>query len=106
MASSRYVHRLLRLLLLGAYIQTQLNRTYILTGTSVVNNPQRLGNLDIPTLVIAGNDDNMLPTKEEANRLAKLLPNCVKMNILGSGHFVLDSLNLTEVLLDSHIDPL
>jgi hypothetical protein len=75
-------------------------------GTSVVNNPQRLSKLDVPTLVIAGNDDNMLPTKEEANRLAKLLPNCVKMDIRGSGHFVLDSVNLTEVLLDSHINPL
>lgn len=75
-------------------------------GTSVVNNPRRLGNLDVPTLVIAGNDDNMLPTKEEANRLAKLLPNCVKMNVMGSGHFVLDAVNLTEVLLESHIDPL
>lgn len=75
-------------------------------GTSVVNNLQRLGNLDVPTLVIAGIDDNMLPTKEEANRLAKVLPNCVKMDIAGSGHFVLDSVNLTEVLLDSHIDPL
>ncbi|KAL7520989.1 hypothetical protein ACHAWX_005679 [Stephanocyclus meneghinianus] len=74
-------------------------------GTSVVNNP-RLSNLDVPTLVVAGNDDNMLPTKEEANRLAKLLPDCVKMDISGSGHFVLDSVNLTEVLLDSHIDPL
>jgi hypothetical protein len=75
-------------------------------GTSVVNNPQRLSNLNIPTLVVAGNDDNMLPTKEEATRLAKLLPDCVKMDILGSGHFVLDSMNLTEVLLDSHINPL
>eukprot|EP00956_Cyclotella_meneghiniana_P020433 scaffold36169_cov66-Cyclotella_meneghiniana.AAC.2 len=75
-------------------------------GTSVVNNLQRLGNLDVPTLVIAGIDDNMLPTKEEANRLAKVLPDCVKMDIVGSGHFVLDSVNLTEVLLDSHIDPL
>ncbi|KAL3796794.1 hypothetical protein HJC23_010941 [Cyclotella cryptica] len=75
-------------------------------GTSVVNSPQRLSNLDVPTLVIAGNDDNMLPTKDEANRLAKLLPDCVKMDILGSGHFVLDSVNLTDVLLDSHIDPL
>lgn len=75
-------------------------------GTSVVNNLERLKNLQVPTLVIAGNDDNMLPTKEEANRLAKLLPDCVKMDIIGSGHFVLDSMNLTEVLLDSHIDPL
>jgi pimeloyl-ACP methyl ester carboxylesterase len=75
-------------------------------GTSVVNNPQRLSMLSVPTLVVAGNDDNMLPTKEEANRLGKSLPDCVKLDVSGSGHFVLDSVNLTEVLLDSHIDPL
>jgi 1-acyl-sn-glycerol-3-phosphate acyltransferase len=68
---------------------------------------QRLSKLALPTLVIAGNDDNMLPTKEEANRLGKLLPNCVKMDVSGAGHFVLDGrVNLTEVLVDSHIDPL
>lgn len=76
-------------------------------GSSVVNNVERLSLLDVPTLIIAGNDDNMLPTKEEANRLGKLLPDCVKMDVSGSGHFVLDErVNLTEVLLDSHIDPL
>ena len=76
-------------------------------GTSVVNNPRRLANLHVPTLIVAGNDDNMLPTKEEADRLGKLLPDCVKMNIPGAGHFVLDArVNLTEVLIDSHIDPL
>jgi len=76
-------------------------------GSSVVNNVERLSVLDVPTLIIAGNDDNMLPTKDEANRLGKLLPDCVKMDVSGSGHFVLDErVNLTEVLLDSHIDPL
>mmetsp|Transcript_5307 Transcript_5307/g.10375 ORF Transcript_5307/g.10375 Transcript_5307/m.10375 type:complete len:844 (-) Transcript_5307:112-2643(-) len=76
-------------------------------GTFVVNNEDRLSKLDVPTLVIAGKDDNVLPTKEEADRLTKLLPDCVKMDISGSGHFVLDNrVNLTEALLDSHIDPL
>lgn len=75
-------------------------------GTSVVNSPQRLSKLNVPTLIIGGSDDNMLPTKEEANRLGKLLPDCVKMDVSGAGHFVLDTrVNLTEVLLDSHIDP-
>lgn len=75
-------------------------------GTSVVNNPKRLAKLNIPTLIIGGSDDNMLPTKEEADRLGKLLPDCVKMDVAGAGHFVLDTrVNLTEVLLDSHIDP-
>jgi len=75
-------------------------------GTSVVNSPQRLAKLDVPTLIIGGNDDNLLPSKEEADRLGKLLPDSVKMDISGSGHFVLDTrVNLTEVLIDSHIDP-
>lgn len=76
-------------------------------GSSVVNDhPERLSRLNIPTLIIGGTDDNMLPTKEEANRLGKLLPDCVKMDIAGAGHFVLDTrVNLTEIIYDSHIDP-
>lgn len=80
---------------------------WIPVGTSVVNNPQRLSKLDVPTLIIGGRDDNMLPTKKEAERLGKLLPDCVVMDIAGAGHFLLDTgFNLTEVLIDSHIDPL
>jgi pimeloyl-ACP methyl ester carboxylesterase len=80
---------------------------WIPVGTSVVNNPQRLSKLDVPTLIIGGRDDNLLPTKKEADRLGKLLPDCVVMDIAGAGHFVLDAgFNLTEVLIDSHIDPL
>ena len=80
---------------------------WIPVGTSVVNNPQRLSKLNVPTLIIGGRDDNMLPTKKEAERLGKLLPDCVVMDIAGAGHFVLDTgFNLTEVLIESHIDPL
>lgn len=97
--------------LLAQYLPAQTLETRVLqwlpVGTSVVNNVERLTKLDVPTLVIAGNDDNMLPTKEEANRLGKLLPDCVKMDVTGAGHFVLDTrVNLTEVLIDSHIDAL
>lgn len=97
--------------LLAEYLPASTLETRVLkwlpVGTSVVNNAERLSKLDVPTLVIAGNDDNMLPTKEEANRLGKLLPDCVKMDVSGAGHFVLDQrVNLTEVLIDSHIDPL
>eukprot|EP00568_Trieres_chinensis_P004197 CAMPEP_0183298454 /NCGR_PEP_ID=MMETSP0160_2-20130417/5467_1 /TAXON_ID=2839 ORGANISM="Odontella Sinensis, Strain Grunow 1884" /NCGR_SAMPLE_ID=MMETSP0160_2 /ASSEMBLY_ACC=CAM_ASM_000250 /LENGTH=727 /DNA_ID=CAMNT_0025460489 /DNA_START=68 /DNA_END=2251 /DNA_ORIENTATION=+ len=74
-------------------------------GARVVN--PRLTTLDVPTLVVAGQDDNMLPTKKEAQRLVKEMPNCVKIDIPGSGHFVLDErVNLTEAILDSHLDPL
>jgi pimeloyl-ACP methyl ester carboxylesterase/1-acyl-sn-glycerol-3-phosphate acyltransferase len=75
-------------------------------GTAVVNNAQRLSKLNVPTLIIGGTDDNMLPTKTEVNRLGKLLPDCVKMEVSGAGHFVLDTrVNLTEIILDSHIFP-
>lgn len=75
-------------------------------GTAVINNAQRLSKLNVPTLVIGGTDDNMLPTKNEVNRLGKLLPDCVKMEVSGAGHFVLDTrMNLTEIILDSHIFP-
>jgi pimeloyl-ACP methyl ester carboxylesterase len=92
---------------LSAAVLDQRVMKWIPVGTSVVNNPQRLSKLNVPTLIIGGRDDNMLPTKKEAQRLGKLLPDCVIMDIVGAGHFVLDTrFNLTEVLIDSHIDPL
>ena len=57
-------------------------------------------------LVVAGTEDRMLPTKEEAQRLIKSIPNCTKVEYPSSGHFVLDErVNLTQVILDSHIFP-
>eukprot|EP00978_Attheya_sp_CCMP212_P015335 scaffold39564_cov50-Attheya_sp.AAC.4 len=74
-------------------------------GSAVVN--KRLDKLDVPTLVIAGLDDNMLPTKKEAKRLSELMPNCQKLEIKGSGHFILDDrVNLTQLILDSDLNPL
>lgn len=67
-------------------------------GAKVVN--ARLDGLQVPTLVVAGEDDNMLPTKEEAKRLAKTMPNCTTTIIKGAGHFVLDDrVNLTQTIL-------
>lgn len=74
-------------------------------GSKVVK--PRLSSLNVPTLVIAGQDDNMLPTKKEANRLVNVMPNCTKIEIRGSGHFVLDKrVNLTNAIINSHIAPL
>ena len=74
--------------LLAEYLPASTLETRVLkwlpVGTSVVNNIDRLSKLDVATLIIAGNDDNMLPTKEEANRLGKLLPDCVKMDVSGA----------------------
>lgn len=74
-------------------------------GTTVVN--PRLSKLDVPTLIVAGQDDNMLPTKEEGNRLVDIMPDAVKLNVRGSGHFVLDDrVNLTKAIIEStNIDP-
>jgi len=68
-------------------------------GAKVVN--ARLDELDVPTLVVAGDEDNMLPSKKEAKRLAKIMPNCTTTIIKGSGHFILDDrINLTETILE------
>lgn len=96
--------------ILSEYLSPSLLERRVLNwlpvGTAVVNNAQRLSKLNVPTLIIGGTDDNMLPTKSEVNRLGKLLPDCVKMEVSGAGHFVLDSrVNLTEIILDSHIFP-
>mmetsp|Transcript_24997 Transcript_24997/g.37375 ORF Transcript_24997/g.37375 Transcript_24997/m.37375 type:complete len:561 (+) Transcript_24997:2-1684(+) len=78
----------------------------VLNGNSYGNGDgSRLKELvDVETLVIAGADDNMLPTREEADRLVNLLPNCTSMVVKGSGHFVLDDrFNLTKAILTSKL---
>lgn len=74
-------------------------------GCATVN--PRLSSLDVPTLVVAGQDDNFLPSQQEADRLVREMPSCKKLSVRGSGHFVLDDrVNLTEAILFSDIDPL
>jgi hypothetical protein len=68
---------------------------------------ERLASLQLPTLIVAGQDDNFLPSRQEADRLIKLLPDSRKVLVPGSGHFVLDQrVNLTEAIVYSNIDPL
>eukprot|EP00543_Licmophora_paradoxa_P015095 CAMPEP_0202474130 /NCGR_PEP_ID=MMETSP1360-20130828/92216_1 /ASSEMBLY_ACC=CAM_ASM_000848 /TAXON_ID=515479 /ORGANISM="Licmophora paradoxa, Strain CCMP2313" /LENGTH=622 /DNA_ID=CAMNT_0049101233 /DNA_START=496 /DNA_END=2366 /DNA_ORIENTATION=+ len=68
---------------------------------------ERLASLEVPTVVIAGDDDNFLPSKSEAERLVKIIPTSKKINVPGSGHYVLDGrVNLTEAIIFSDIDPL
>lgn len=74
-------------------------------GSSVVN--PRLHTLNVSTLVIAGEDDSMLPSKQEAERLVNVMPNCKKLLVRGAGHYVLDDrVNLTEAIAYSDWDPL
>jgi len=66
-------------------------------GTSYVN--PRLGLVNVPTVVIGGENDNLLPTKQEAERLVKAIPNSKNVVIPEAGHFVLtDRVNLTNII--------
>ena len=74
-------------------------------GTQIIN--PRLSSINIPTLVIAGEEDNFLPSKQEADRLVTIMQNCKKLSVKGSGHFILDDrVNLTEAIIYSDINPL
>ena len=79
---------------------------WLTVGAKLVTE-ERLASLNVPTLVVVGEDDNFLPSKREAQRLSKVLPRCKKLLVKGAGHFVLDSrVNLTEAIIYSDIDPL
>lgn len=74
-------------------------------GSAVVN--PRLKTLNVSTLVVVGDDDSVLPSNQEADRLVKEMPLCSKMVVRGAGHYVLDNrVNLTEAILYSEWDPL
>ena len=78
---------------------------WCMVGSSLVN--PRLSQLDVPTLIVAGNDDNLLSSGKEVSRLEKVLPQSEKLVVKGAGHFVLDwNVNLTEAILYSKLDPL
>ncbi len=73
-------------------------------GSQVVS--PRLHKLHTPTLFIGGDEDNMLPTKEEGDRLVKVMPDCTSMAVRDAGHFVLDDrFNLTSAIIDAPFDP-
>ena len=78
---------------------------WLTVGTSLVN--ERLPDLQLPTLVVAGDQDRIMPSKQEVERLMTVIPSCEKLLVRGRGHFVLDeNVNLTEAILYSKIDPL
>lgn len=78
---------------------------WLTSSAHIVNS--RLHTLDIPTLVIAGAEDKLLPSTKEAERLLETLPMSETLKVPGRGHFVLDeTVNLTEAILYSKIDPL
>lgn len=79
--------------------------TWLTVGSKVVN--ARLDKLNVPTLLIGGDEDNMLPTKEEGERLVNLMPDCTSMMVKDAGHFILgdDQFNLTSAIIDAPFDP-
>ncbi len=69
--------------------------------------PTELSSIDIPTLILAGAADRLLPSVEEARRLVALLPHA-KMTILPhSGHACLleSQLDLYEILARQNFLP-
>jgi pimeloyl-ACP methyl ester carboxylesterase/1-acyl-sn-glycerol-3-phosphate acyltransferase len=67
---------------------------------------KRMQHLHVPTLVVAGQQDKLLPSRKEAEALAALMPNCEALVVPNRGHFVLDqNVNLTEAIEYSVIDP-
>eukprot|EP00980_Cylindrotheca_fusiformis_P022318 scaffold9191_cov114-Cylindrotheca_fusiformis.AAC.13 len=82
-------------------------KNWMIVGSTILAGEQRLGQIDMPTLVVVGSDDKLIESKLEANRLEKILPNCTKLVVRGAGHLVLDeNVNLTEAIVYSDIDPL
>ena len=85
-------------------LQHRVNQ-WLSVGTSIVN--ERLPSLQVPTLVVVGDQDRIMPSDKEVERLMEVIPSCEKLVVRGRGHFVLDeNVNLTEAILYSNIDPL
>lgn len=81
-------------------------KNWLMVGSSLLVE-SRLKQLDIPSLIIVGEEDNLLSSKEEGKRLTKLLPQAQELTVRDAGHFILDeNVNLTEAILYSKIDPL
>ena len=68
----------------------------------------RLSTITVPTLVVVGEQDVLMPSAVEGKRLLETIPTCQELVVPSRGHFVLDeTVNLTEAILYSqNIDPL
>lgn len=64
--------------------------------------PQKLKNLDVPSLIIAGGSDRLLPSVEEARRLEALIPQAKTFILPKSGHACLieTETNLYQILTE------
>jgi len=65
---------------------------------------EQLRSLKIPTLIIAGGEDSLLPSVDEADKLITLLPNAKKTVLPHSGHACLleAAINLYQILVEQN----
>ena len=78
---------------------------WLTIGVPVIS--RRVAEIQVPTLVVAGQRDALMPSEEEAKRLVSVMPSAKSLVVPDRGHFVLDdTVNLTEAILYSDIDPL
>lgn len=77
-------------------------RLSLLRDFKVAN--EQLYNLKIPTLIIAGAADSLLPSVAEADKLIKLLPNAKKIVLPQSGHACLleTEVDLYKILVEQN----
>jgi len=72
---------------------------WLLRGCEIVNS--QVDTLKAPALLIAGADDNFLPSEAEVNRLADLIADSTQVILRGRGHAVLDGRTSLLALLRS-----
>ncbi|XWS58289.1 hypothetical protein CRYUN_Cryun08bG0021100 [Craigia yunnanensis] len=79
--------------------ETLIWKLKLLKSASAYAN-SRLHAVNAEVLVLASDKDNMLPSREEAQRLKNLLPNCIIRCFEDNGHTLLleDSMNLLTVI--------
>jgi len=79
-------------------------KTWLPVGTQLMTT-KRLKSLEVPTLIIVGDQDKLLPSGKEVRRLAKLLPNSESLIFRKGGHmpFVNQEDNLSKLILNSKL---
>jgi len=87
----------------AAAIQHRVNEVLV-PGAKDVN--ARLKDVTVPVLLICGQDDNMLPSKNEGTRLKAAIPSSSLVKVSNTGHAALDGrFNLTRAILRSKVVP-
>lgn len=98
--------RLLDSLLATLPAETVAHRLENCLGLGARRIKGRMSEIAVPTVVVAGRDDNILPSADEASRLVREIPQCTKVVMRAQGHLALgaDS-NISRILVDSSVVP-